>query len=542
MKKLICGVLAAVCVTVPAFAAELSAGYDPVLKKYVVSGSVPEASQNRLVSVKVVSDEDNTTGWAGTLRAEDDGSFSESFVFAPLAQGGKYTVSIGIYEQGVVKTAQLFYVSSAQKQAALDAVNGAATTESLDKAITDNAVFLSLNIELYNSLGDAKQDVLEALLDGSFTEIEDFIIALETATAYALVKNADESNIVAVMEEYSSYFELEKSSLYTEFVKLDKTLVYKKMAGADCEDGETIRKVFDEATALTIINNTTKWNDFKTMLDTYIAYTGIDTEYYDKCDKSELATAICDTDYNTSAQLYDAIKAYYEGLGNSGGNNGGGGLGGSGGGGGSLGGGKTENNNTGLTLSGIGNQQNQSLTSMNNNLYSDLKDFDWAETAVAELTKKKIISGDGTGRFNPSNFVTKEEFVKMLVSAFELYTENAESDFSDVDKNDWAYPYISSAYSLGITKGTDEKTFGYGERISRQDMAVLIERAVKLDTSKKANVSFADIDEVSDYAKDSVIKMAKSGIINGYEDGTFRPMAKATRAEAAVMVYRLLSR
>lgn len=90
-----------------------------------------------------------------------------------------------------------------------------------------------------------------------------------------------------------------------------------------------------------------------------------------------------------------------------------------------------------------------------------------------------------------------------------------------------------------------DEYFGIGENITRQDIAVIImnvmnKKSIILpDVNEKAD--FLDNTQIASYANDAVEKLQKAGIINGYEDNTFRPDENATRAQAAVMIYRLLS-
>lgn len=537
MKKLICGLLAAACAALPVYAAELSVKYNAVSGMYEISGTAPEASQNGLVGITVASDVDPKLGWATTLRTDGTGAFGDSFTFAPDAKGGYYTVSVGVYKSGIVKTASLFYVTEGEKAAALAAVNAAETAETLDKAIRDNALILGINVDMYNSVGGAKGDLLNALIkNGKYKDIDSFTVALETATACALIKNADANNITGIMDEYFTYLGLDKSELYNEFLALDKTEVYKKMAGASCLSAKEVLGVFEESVALSIINNTEKWNDFKTALDKYISYTGIDTAYYDKCDKDDLASALCDKDYAAPQELYNAIKVYYDGKADAGD----GGKSSSSGGGGGRGFG-------GLTTSGMGGKTGETTDEPSEEvpLYNDMTGFEWAETAVKALSDRGIVGGDGSGGFMPETSVAREEFVKMLLLAFGLFKDGAEVDFADVDRSGWAYPYVACAFESGLVKGMDDKTFGYGMKITREDMAVLIKRAAECagtEISEVGGIRPKDLENVSEYAKDSVAEMADAGIISGYEDGTFRPQNNASRAEAAVMIYRLISR
>ena len=176
--------------------------------------------------------------------------------------------------------------------------------------------------------------------------------------------------------------------------------------------------------------------------------------------------------------------------------------------------------------------------------FTDLADVSWASESIYALTEAGIISKDPTGKFRPSDLITREEYVKMLVTALGIFDENATCSFSDVNPGSWYAPYIASAYNKGLVKGISDSEFGVGRKITRQDISVMLFRSASVSgiTFKEdSGISFADKEEISDYAKDAIIKMAASGIINGYEDNTFRPHSNATRAEATVITAGIIS-
>ncbi|MEG2381605.1 MAG: S-layer homology domain-containing protein, partial [Oscillospiraceae bacterium] len=120
---------------------------------------------------------------------------------------------------------------------------------------------------------------------------------------------------------------------------------------------------------------------------------------------------------------------------------------------------------------------------------------------------------------------------------------NGECRFNDVDINEWYAPYIITAEKYGIINGVDESTFGVGEKVSRQDMAVIIARAVKtlnktIKTQDK-NIELSDMENVAEYAKESVELLIKSGVINGI-NGEFKAYSNATKEECAKMIYMIL--
>jgi len=176
--------------------------------------------------------------------------------------------------------------------------------------------------------------------------------------------------------------------------------------------------------------------------------------------------------------------------------------------------------------------------------FSDISSVPWAREAIETLAAKGVISGPGDGTFRPNNKVTRAEFIKMLMKALELVDEEAVCTFSDVKEGAWYYQLIATAQKLSIVNGKGDGTFGVNDEILRQDMAVMIYRAAQvigINLSNGASVEpFTDEAEISGYAKEAVAAMQKAGIINGIGDGRFAPKKNATRAEAAVIIYRFL--
>ena len=175
--------------------------------------------------------------------------------------------------------------------------------------------------------------------------------------------------------------------------------------------------------------------------------------------------------------------------------------------------------------------------------FSDLESVPWAKESIEALAAKGIVKGPGDGTFRPGNKVTRAEFLKMLMTAFDLIDKDAQSTFSDVKAGMWYYEAVASAEKLGIVKGKGDGSFGVNEHISRQDMAVMVYRTslilgMNLSVGP-GEVMFADKDDISAYALEAVAAMQKNGIINGVGGNRFAPKNNATRAEAAVIIYRL---
>lgn len=178
--------------------------------------------------------------------------------------------------------------------------------------------------------------------------------------------------------------------------------------------------------------------------------------------------------------------------------------------------------------------------------FDDLNGYDWAKDAIVELLNKKIVSGVGGKNYAPGAYVTREQFVKMLVLSTAKYDSGAKCTFIDVPETNWSYPYIASAVSNGIISGVSESEFGYGADITRQDMAVIIYRIIKSgDESDNDNIAentdiFTDIGSVSDYALSAVKHLKDEGLIAGKDNGRFAPRDFVSRAEAAVVISRIM--
>ncbi len=175
-----------------------------------------------------------------------------------------------------------------------------------------------------------------------------------------------------------------------------------------------------------------------------------------------------------------------------------------------------------------------------NGKFSDMNGH-WASEAVEYLAAKNVIAGRSEGRFVPDDSVTREEFVKMVVMAFNCLDEAAECDFNDVDKTVWSYRYIASAIKAGYINGEDEYTFNPEGVITREQMAAIVYRAIDNKiASEDSGMSFTDSENISDYAQEAVKMLASMGIINGMGNGSFMPKANVTRAQAAKVLFETI--
>ncbi len=170
------------------------------------------------------------------------------------------------------------------------------------------------------------------------------------------------------------------------------------------------------------------------------------------------------------------------------------------------------------------------------NEFSDIPENHWACTDIYFLKEIGVIDGTTETTFTPDATVTREQFLKMLVLAFKLSgTENGKT-FTDVKDGAWYAPYVDTGVASGVINGMSDGSFGIGKSITRQDACVMLARALGLDTSVEASLTFGDAGDISGYAANSVGTLTEYAIISGFSDNTFKPNATCTRAQAAKLV------
>ena len=176
--------------------------------------------------------------------------------------------------------------------------------------------------------------------------------------------------------------------------------------------------------------------------------------------------------------------------------------------------------------------------------FDDLGGYGWAEPAILRLAARDIVKGVGEGRFAPAKNVTRADFVVLLVRALDLGGQAGDS-FADVAPQAYYSREVGIAKALGIVNGKGENRFYPQEPISRQDMMVIVARALPLAkytlaaADAKDLQAFSDIEDLADYATAAAATLSKNQIVAG-SGGKLMPQAFTTRAEIAVLIDRIL--
>ncbi|ANY70025.1 hypothetical protein BBD42_28620 [Paenibacillus sp. BIHB 4019] len=211
-------------------------------------------------------------------------------------------------------------------------------------------------------------------------------------------------------------------------------------------------------------------------------------------------------------------------------------------------------NNNGGTGTGNGNNGNSTDNNGGNNngtepgssVFTDLSGYAWAEEAIRALAQHGIIKGTSETTFEPGQGVTRAEFVTLIVRALKLKA-TVTDNFDDVSKDAYYYEALGIAKQLGMTLGSGANEFQPNHKISRQDMMVLVSRALKIAGIETRNGNESDLNGYSDkgniasYAAEAVAALVSEGIVKGSGSGKINPQGSTTRAEAAVILYRVLT-
>lgn len=194
-------------------------------------------------------------------------------------------------------------------------------------------------------------------------------------------------------------------------------------------------------------------------------------------------------------------------------------------------------------ISGVSTPPQEVNPILNSDVFNDLESVPWAKEAINSLALSGIVAGRSANEFMPNDTITREEFVKLIVTALSLNVSGDDMKFDDVAETDWFYKYVRSAFNAEIINGVSENLFGTGRNITREDMATIVYRAldiagVEIDDVNEKQV-FVDDAEISDYAREAAETLQKKGVMIGDDANCFMPQNNATRAEAAQLIFKI---
>lgn len=174
----------------------------------------------------------------------------------------------------------------------------------------------------------------------------------------------------------------------------------------------------------------------------------------------------------------------------------------------------------------------------------------WAKKEIEAMAAQGYVNGSGENMFSPNEKISRAEFVAILTRMAGLTAKaDGKVQFSDVPANAWYRDAVDATVSSGIVNGIDQNNFAPNQPITREQMAKMIEglmaqkglnTSMSADDINKVIANITDSSEISSWARIPATLMVKEQLMNGRDNGCFVPGGNTTRAEATVVLYRVL--
>ncbi|MBP3359534.1 MAG: S-layer homology domain-containing protein [Clostridia bacterium] len=419
--------------------------------------------------------------------------------------------------------------------------NGEAVRKTFDvKVLKDDNIFANGDVETGDTTGFSSDSTIEAVNENAHGGEYALSVA---GSSVSIAGNPLEKNSAYIYEAYvladAGLSAKMSSKVFGELGSADMTGQYEKILGLGVSDK-----------ASTDVFTVSVDGAGKFLLD--------DVRYFDITDEYDAVTrAVADAEYKKTTAAYQAalklVDSFYdvplkEELKNrlskinindnparpqTGGSGGGGGGGG------------------GSSASYVPtvNLPNSQAENEDKVLYSKLKFKDmkdhWAMNEVEYMAEKGIISGRSGETFDPDAPVTRAEFASLIVKTMGLADTAYENTFFDVITEDWYSGYVQAAKNAGYVTGSGG-LFRPNDKITREEIAKIVVSAysvkTKTEITKGGALYYSDLEEISSWAYDYIVNAVNFGFVNGVSEYAFAPKASATRAQAAVILKRLLDK
>lgn len=507
---------------------------------FTIEGCIPDAADSE--EVILVLNEQGTPVKAEYIAVASDGSYS-------VSDKGLATGNYKAVMTDTLAAVNFSYATENEFEKLRAEINGGKSLAELLDSGADAALNrIILGASSYAALDklSSKQKVYSEFSKelGSKTRAEAIALfdALVTVQASEETISTEEwTELLALSAEKTGIKDINIYDVYTGMSDKDKASVKSKTDAHSPDTVEEFRNAFIGSALNTALMNAGYYTNVQTILKNNAdLFSSVNTKNISSSEAKYILNHInaSDTTISSISSLIKEAESNADSVSSSGGGGGGGG-----------GSSSSRNNGSGLKGTNIGSYTAPFIptpapvTAAPSSRFSDLAGYGWAENAIYSLCDKGIVNGYGDGSFAPAENITREAFVKLIVSAFGIEQGDSAAEFSDVAADRWSHDVISAAAAAGIVTGISDTEFAPERNITRQDAAVMIYRALlyKDKEVSEGTLSFTDAASISDYAKTAVGALCASGIINGMENGSFAPFDNTSRAQAAVMIYRAVT-
>ncbi len=170
--------------------------------------------------------------------------------------------------------------------------------------------------------------------------------------------------------------------------------------------------------------------------------------------------------------------------------------------------------------------------------FPDVPPSFWAAGDINTIVAASLADGFPDGTFRPNAALIRAQFTKMLVLALGLPVGSGTTGFTDVPADAWFAPYVAAGVRAGLIRGVSATTFDPDGTLTREEMAVLLARALHLTGTVALN--FSDASSINTGAVGDVEAAVAAGYLVGFPNGTFQPLGPTTRAQAAQVLSTMI--
>lgn len=162
----------------------------------------------------------------------------------------------------------------------------------------------------------------------------------------------------------------------------------------------------------------------------------------------------------------------------------------------------------------------------------------WSRDAVASAVENGLLRGND-GKLDPTGLLTRAQLATVIVRAFGATAEADLSGFTDVEADRWYYSALAKAKGMGVMNGTSSTTMSPDRPISRQEVFVILARALKLADGKAETLNaYKDAESVGAWAVGGTAAMVSAGYVSG-SNGYLLPTDNITREQFAQIIYNI---
>lgn len=512
-----------------ATAATLTAVYDAETKDVEISGDFSGVKQ--AVTIMILPSEVDRASLSPLdiinnkyitkqLLTDSEGDFSLTLTMTDSAKSNNYTVYAVCADEAI--DAIFTHVSDDDMLEVLSDLNET-DKSGIEELLKEKYIKIGLSLENSAYAADIAEILYNAKPSAGYT-IDNFPKELGRATAFSLIKNG--KSVQDTLREFQKAFDIDYSSdietMEQAACDLLKSEITSKPAGDDTN------KFFWQNLLYAKVKTASSYVEQGDYIVGYAAKAGLDIKDYNILSSGAKSDVLSElyksqgSDYAGMAQSFEKLVKNAKASDKKGSSSGSGGGGSSG---------------SGGSISFGSSNAAVSKPEPSYNGFYDVENH-WGRMYIEALSSKGIISGFGDNSFRPEDNIKRAEYTKMIVDALKI-SKTFNTHFDDVTADKWYYPYVSAAKESGIVSGFDGK-FNPEDIITREDAAMMLYKALEYKNAAFGEYkTFADTNDISEYAREAVSKLAGIGIVSGSESG-FNPKGYAKRSEAAVMVSKLM--